>query len=362
VVVSGSQLDDVVIDGVTAYGSDQWYGITVDCNDQGDLFGHNRSPIVIQNSTVHDVGGDGITIDSCRQGLIQHSLAYNIGLLKDPEANRVAGYTTPNAIWMWHCQTCTIQLNEAYGAHSTEKDGGDFDLDYGSTDGVIQYNYGHDSDGYCLSVLGAENPTLNATVRYNVCANNGRWAGSSSLCDLAISTWGGGYIQGLRVYNNTFYWNPAASAPLLDTVGEDVNRNLAESDIRAPASFQNNLVYSTAPILVKSSDRIRLDHNLYWYTGPGDPRWRYAGVEHASLASLRSGAGQEPAGLYADPRLHDPTYHAAGAPTTSFHLEAGSPARGAGAELGSMGSRDFFGHPLAEGGPHNIGADDSPGA
>ena len=78
---------------------------------------------------------------------------------------------TPDAIWNWDCNTCTVQFNEAYFSHTpTNNDGGDYDSDYYNNNITIQYNYGHDADGYCVSVFGAggQDTNVNTTIRYNV--------------------------------------------------------------------------------------------------------------------------------------------------------------------------------------------------
>lgn len=357
VVISGSQLDDVVIDHVVAYGTGQWNGINVDCQNQGDETGSNLDPIVIQDSVVHDVGGDGITIDACNHGIIQRSLAYNTGLLTDAEVNQVTDSRTPNAIWTWHCHSCTIQLNEAYRAHSTSSDGGDFDLDSGNVDSVMQYNYGHDSDGYCLAIYGADQPTINSIIRYNICANNGRWARSPSLSDMAFSTWQDGYIQDVQVYNNTFYWNPAADQPLLNTMGETAMGYPGQSVIRGRAAFENNLIFSTVSALVLADPPLELDHNLYWCDRCRQPAmWTYGSKTYSGFAAYRAGSHQDENSVWADPLLQDPTYHRIGAPMQAFMLRPGSPARGSGVDLGGMGDHDFLGLPLRPGVPRSIGA------
>jgi hypothetical protein len=61
-----------------------------------------------------------------------------------------------------------VQFNEAYLSHTpTNNDGGDYDSDYYNNNITIQYNYGHDADGYCVSVFGAsgQDTNVNTTIR-----------------------------------------------------------------------------------------------------------------------------------------------------------------------------------------------------
>ena len=61
--------DDVVVDGVTAWNTNQWVGIMVGGGNLGfppetDWNTH----VVIRNSAIHDVQGDGIVLFRVRHG------------------------------------------------------------------------------------------------------------------------------------------------------------------------------------------------------------------------------------------------------------------------------------------------------
>src|SRR5574341_211999 len=184
--------------------------------------------------------------------------------------------------------------------------------------------------GYCASVFAANRETTsNSVVRYNVCVNNGR---SPKLArrqgDLFISTWDGGTLDGVRVHNNTFYWNPPIDAPVLQMDHADFTG-------RGPNLFQNNLVHSTVPRMIRSSGDLRFNHNLYWYAGSREPEWSYAGRVHVGFAAYRRDSRHDAAGLFADPKL-----------TTTMRLSSGSPAIGAGASVGGSEALDAFGKPV----------------
>jgi hypothetical protein len=326
---------DVVIDGVTAYDTTQWAGIIVRGSARSDPRLRARD-VTIRNSIVHDVHGDGIVLFQVEDGLIENSAAWRTGL----QPRQTIG--TPNGIWTWRCRRCTVQWTEGFFIDSPGVDGGVYDIDWGNDDNVVQYNFGHDAMGYCASVFAAGGEvTTNSVIRYNVCVNNGR---SPKLAlrqgDLYISTWEGGKLDGVRVHDNTFYWNPPIDAPVLlmdhaDFTGE------------RPNVFQNNLVYSTVPRMVRSSDRIAFDHNLYWYTGERSPRWSYGGRDYEGFAAYRHGSGQDASGLLADPKL-----------TATMRLGPGSPAIDAGSTvLGAAESaHDVFESPVPLGDGPDIGA------
>jgi len=345
---------DVVIDGVTAYNTNQWAGIEVNggpwpINPDDPLF---SSGIVVRNSTVYNVYGDGIVLWYVQDGLIEHSVAYDTGQQPPPQT-----VGTPSAIWTWACHRCTVQFNEAYRSDSPERDGGCYDIDWATADNTYQYNYGHECQGYCQSVFGASNfTTVNAIVRYNVCANNGRDPSlASSQGEIFFSTWNGGYLDGVRVYNNTIYWNPAfEAAPAL--------LNHASFRGSRPNIFANNLICSSRPFLIESDKTLTLDHNLYWYAGKKAPVWFFDGEAYTSFADYQRGSGQDAHGLYADPRLGDPTYPEAGVSAVAFTLQDGSPAIDAGTSVDSMGGHDFLGNPIPYGRAYDAGAHEWHGA
>ena len=327
-----SRFNDVVIDGATVYNTNMWSGIVVSGNDDYPANTTNTSlrstNITIRNSTAYDVYGDGIVIFVVVNGLLENNVAYRTGL----QPTQTIG--TPNAIWQWTCKDCVVQYNEAYENKSPGIDGGAFDIDYHSDNNIVQYNYGHDNQTYCVAVFGAANyVTTNSIIRYNVCANNGDQ-------ELEISTWNGGGIDGVQIYNNTFYTQHGVFNDNLGTTAFVGTR---------PRFFKNNLIYSTnANPLGYNVSAISRDYNLYYYNG----------------GSYTSG---EPNSKHVNPLLNNPTYPAIGKPTSALTLQPGSPAINAGTNVCtgiagcSMGSRDFYGNIIPQGGAYDIGAYEGPG-
>lgn len=353
-------MSDILVDGVTAHDTQGSDGIEIyagggssnaDRSDQ-DL-GNN---ITVQNSTAHDVGGDGILVMTASNVMMQHNITYHTGL-----CSACTG-STPGAMWEWFCHTCTVQFNESY-ANSTwgqGYDGGDFDIDYYNTNNIVQYNYGHDTAGYCVSVFGAENTVDSGhIIRYNVCSNNSQLANSPDPGEILLNTWDGGSIDGLQIYNNTLYWNSATAGMAINTTWANVTNN-------SPDLFENNIIYGATPGMMASGAPFTLSNNIYWTTGAGTPMWQYNGTAYSDLASYQSGSGQEGGSLYVDPLLNSPTYDATGIPTSAFTLQSNSPAIGAGTNVCSglsgcsMGAQDFFGNPLPNGSGYNIGAYQGP--
>lgn len=348
----GEVLDDVKIDGVVAHDSRVSEGISV--NAGGAFQGNQQtlgSNIIVEHSAAYNVYGDGIVVTEAEHARIADCVVHDSGLCP------ACTGTTPDGLWEWYCHYCVVEGNESYANRTwARQDGGDFDIDYYNSHNIVQYNYGHDSAGYCIAFFGAGGTaSVDNVFRYNICSNNARNPRNAFQGGAFVSTWNGGSLDGVEIYNNTFYWNPAVNAPLFQTTSAATRGSL-------PRFFKNNVVYSTAPSFVDTTSGFTLDHNLYWTTARASA-WRYNGKPYTRFAAYQAATRQDVNSFYADPHLRDPGYHQLGRPGAAFTLLPGSPAlnRGAnvcrGVEACSMGMRDFWGHRLPSQGPLNIGAD-----
>ncbi|MRR29197.1 hypothetical protein EG834_02415, partial [bacterium] len=364
-------IQDVIVDGATAYNTGHWNGIKIMCT--GKMTYPETLPVIIRNSTVHTTGGEGIVIFSSSHGLVEQKVAWGTGHGKKKTAGN------PNRNWTGFRRDCINQVNEVYLAYPTAGEGGAFDIDYPAENNTVQYNYGHDNDSYCVAVLGAANSsTINSTVRYNICANNNQEidspdGSSSRFGEFDLFTWDDGWLDGVAIYNNTVYWNPWDGAAWPAFCNGCIDGWPVTFKGTRPNFFMNNIIYSTSPNLVFSlaSGNMKLDNNLYWYTGTEKPMFAYGGetyaevIRYTSFAAYQAGSGQDTHSLFIDPLLTDPTSHTDGMPTTAFTLLPGSPAIDAGADLAAlglvpdMGTRDFFGNPIPIG-AYDIGAYESP--
>ncbi len=331
----GFRFNDVVIDGATVYNTSMWGGIMFygDVNRPTDQ-SRRSTNITIRNSTASNVQGDGIVIFVANNGLIENSVAYDTG----NQPTQTIG--TPNGIWTWACKDCIVQTSESYANDSPGVDGGGFDIDYHNENNTYQYNYGHNNSTYCISVFGADGATtINSVIRYNVCANNGlQVSGGSPPQDIHFLTWGNGSIDGVQIYNNTFYTTRGVLSGSGTWVGS------------RPRFFKNNLIYATnSNPLGSNISAISRDYNLYY----------------ATAGNYNSGEANS---VHANPLLNNPTYNQVGRPTSAFTLQAGSPAINAGTNVCagisgcSTGGRDFFGNSAPQGGSYDIGAHESGGA
>jgi len=109
-------LNDVLIDGVNAHDTRASEGIFVSAGGgwiegNGKLQPHGNN-ITVQNSTAHDVYGDGIVISELYNGLLQMNVVYNTGLCPNCTGS------TPVGLWEWYCHICVVQFNESYANRS----------------------------------------------------------------------------------------------------------------------------------------------------------------------------------------------------------------------------------------------------
>jgi len=220
----------------------------------------------------------------------------------------------------------------------------------------VQYNYGHDSAGYCLAHFPSSYTTpTNNVFRYNVCSNNGQVSSLSYQGELILNTSGGNPDNGVQIYNNTFYWNPTGAGPVISMENArytGTNRNF----------IKNNILNSATPDMVYATSGLDMDNNIYWTVSSDPPKWRIDGNTYISLSADQAGTGQDSHSSDVDPMMLNPTYHGVGRPATAFTLLSGSPALESGADVCSglsgcsMGNQDFWGNPLSNGSGYSIGA------
>lgn len=282
VVVSPSShdttFDDVLVDGVDAAHTNEWAGILVGGGNFGMDMPLNHN-VIIRNSTAHDVQGDGIILFRDSDSSIETSAAWETGM----QATQTIG--TPNAIWTWTCTRCTVRDNEAFLTDSPGVDGGAYDIDWNTTQNIVERNYAHDTQGYCIAVFGAGYVTSGGLVRDNLCIDNALSPRLAALQGaIYLHTWNGGVIRGLRVEHNTVIWNPtvASAAALVD--------DAATGD--TSIEFTANRIESSGPFFYAAAAHFMPSSNTYVYSGQAEPQFTLSGQHKVTLAALQT-AGVE---------------------------------------------------------------------
>ena len=229
--------DDILIDGVDAAHTNQWAGILIG----GGSFPYKddaplNTNVQIRNSTVHDVYGDGIVLFRDAHSSIRSSAAWETGMQPTQDVG------TPNAIWTWTCTDCTVAGNEAYLTDSPGVDGGAYDIDWNDHQNIVENNYAHDTQGYCIAVFGAGYVTSDSLVQDNLCIDNAlspRMSATEGAINL--STWNGGALRGLTIRDNQIQWNPRVPGSPAIVAPADVDGR--------PIVFNGNTVESTSPLI-----------------------------------------------------------------------------------------------------------------
>jgi hypothetical protein len=272
--------DDVLIDGVIAAHTNQWAGILIG----GGNFGYSADAplnhhVVVRNSSVQDVYGDGIILFRDADGLIENSTAFETGM----QPTQTIG--TPNAIWTWTCTDCVVRDNEAYLTDSPGVDGGAYDIDWDNTRNTVERNYAHDTQGYCIAVFGAGYVTSTSVVRDNLCIANGLSPRLAALQGAVyLRTWNDGLIEGLKIEHNTIFFDPPV-ATAAAVVNEAATRG-------GPIEFSGNRIVSSAPLIYRSVEQFAPSENTYRYTGTGEAKFTLGDRRESTLAALQA-AGVE---------------------------------------------------------------------
>ena len=235
----GGRFLDVTIDGVRAFDTTQWAGIVV----------RSATRVTVEHVVVHDVQGDGIVLFDAKDGRIAHSVAWHTGM----QAKETIG--TPNAIWTWSCERCVVEDNEAFLTDSPGIDGGAFDIDWANSFNSVVRNFGHDTQGYCVSVFAANGPTVHSVVDGNLCLKNGM---SPKLAQrqgaILLMSWNGGLLKGVSITNNRVDWRPGGDSPVVQTGETLMAQNI---------SMSGNEFHTTGTLLEPQDLTYAGSNNLY---------------------------------------------------------------------------------------------------
>ncbi|HVB02633.1 MAG TPA: right-handed parallel beta-helix repeat-containing protein [Chitinophagaceae bacterium] len=227
----------------------------------------DHNPGIASLTSTHS--GDGIVMGSVDSLIISHCEAYDNGRYNACNAGGPVG------IWVWLCRHALIQHCLSYDNHTGSlKDGGGFDIDGGSSDCLMQYNYSHDNDGagYLLAEYGALLPYRDNIVRFNISLNDGRKNGYGG-----ITIWGASpayQVTESYIYNN------------LILAGSSSGSTDTPSDVRLLGDHFREVVLTDNVFLARGrgfllcsnhtpdTGKIRLMSNDYFHSGsPGCIRW-----------------------------------------------------------------------------------------
>jgi len=298
--------------------------------------------------------GSGILMYDVDGGVIEYCEAYN------------NGYNCGRGeVGIWACSANNVIIQHCESHHNRtggRSDGGGFDLDGGTSNSIMQYNYSHDNDGpgYLIcSYQNAPHAFKNNIVRYNISVNDGQQLRYDGGIRLYTGSPIDDPIHNTQIYGNTIY---ASTSAAISIHRKGIHKTKVCNNLFITANNQKLVV-------LRNPDKSMATFvgNAYWAI---DGKYDIAGYK--SLDEWRKATGQEmlngkAVGLVVDPKLIDLGKSITiGDPTklhtlTAYRLQKDSPLIDAGLDLRSLfdidpGDRDFFGNPIPQSKAYDIGA------
>ncbi len=340
------KLDFIKVDSVEAYGFGYW-GIVVNGNrnksgfrnlqieyclahDNGDagvyiygefdLYSKNYAH---ENVTIRNVvasnnpgrvnskknTGSGIVMSDTKNGLIEKCVAYSNGFLCTSNEGGPVG------IWVWDSNNIIVQYNKSYNNKTGGKlDGGGFDLDGGTSNSVLQYNYSQDNDGagFFLAQFTYARKNDGNIVRYNVSINDGRKNNYQG-----VNVWGN--VTNASIYNNTILISSSQSSkPYGILIHQNTSPGYNNSTNPENILVANNLFLSSGDVtsvgvLIPKPKVKFINNNYYSFSNSLRILWDdklYNSLSEWRDSTLQEKDGLNNYGLSVDPNLIDSTFEA----------------------------------------------------
>ncbi|WP_036319459.1 right-handed parallel beta-helix repeat-containing protein [Microbacterium sp. B24] len=353
IVIRGNTVSDVngcfACSGLDAHDNG---GIVVDTT----AMGANFDGVLIENNHVENVGRTGIVVwdnsyfTTSQTVVVQSALTSNVRVrantVIDPDSDGILAFGTDGAvlesnvvrgagqrtfegsdmpasagIWPTRGMNTLVQFNEVSGTRLHKTDGQGFDVDMGSTNTRVQYNYSHDNEGGFLLLMGGFSSDV--VVRDNLSINDA-WGGQKG-----VITFSWGVPAPVRIYNNTIVIPPGSPAKPIYCDGD---AGACASSTPGQWWFTNNIVDNR-----------------------GTGEYTYPGLGTNAVFSSNLFSGNHPVSEPADAAkiTADPGFVAPGTTgdgfgvANAYKLTAGSPAISSGAVQSANGLRDFFGNAVS---------------
>lgn len=243
--------------------------------------------VKIFNNTVYNTGGQGIMLNSVKNGAIKWNLVHDCGKYTGTDDTWGAG-----AIWCMLSSRVDIMFNEAYN-QSDSNNGNDacgFDIDWTCEYINVSYNYAHDNKGPGIETMA----NRNCTIMYNTVKGNngltfigvGQIALSSFSADITNLTG----LHNIQVANNVIFVDKSNTVALSTnqvTSGSWTTNSFKSNSIIYGNGLSGTKVYDlTANALLNSADYNRIySASGTLFTGTNN------GTTYSSISSWRSATG-----------------------------------------------------------------------
>ena len=266
--------------------------------------------IYIANNVIHDVDGDGVLIDGCKDVLVEHNVVYRCAFNSDFAVG----------MFNWNSDNTIFQYNEVYDSCPSDYQGAASDaqgieIDALNRDTLVQYNYTHDNRGGVFMWCNTNSLRgFRGIYRYNISQNDGDLHG--------VIDWRPNHVDS-AMYNNTVYISGDSAGDFLNSNGGNVAYN---------AKIYNNIFYNENENLVTDEfleSQIEWKNNIFY-----------------NFDNIPSDSSN----LTVDPKLVAPGTGELGRDTLDgYKLMADSPAIDAGINIENNGGQDYFGTLLTDG-------------
>ena len=271
--------------------------------------GVNITNVRVEGNTVYNLGmapkttGAGLTANGWNGAIIQHNVVHDIG------AN-VTSCGGTSGIMSYTSNNITIRNNEVYKvqpvpAYTAGCDWDGIDLDGGTTNSLVEYNYTHDNAGSGLlayTSTAASRVWGPNTYRYNI-SQNDDWANAQGgLFDVVPNA----PKNALSIYGNTLFSNKDQSANKKAGASACFNFGYSTGTWAAGSQIKDNICYLTNKGSSGKTGQfyynpytqtgMTLANNLYYGTNTGG--WRWGGTTYADFAAWKA-AGLETGAVWA---------------------------------------------------------------
>lgn len=290
--------------------------------------------IVVRHNIMENLGGDGIFLNGCQEGLIERNVVSRSCLRTGDPTLQIPRPYNPHsaAIWIQDAAKTRIQFNEVYdtGRQPGNGDGNAYDFDFNCTDCIVQYNYSRNNHGFLL-IMGR---TRNNIARFNISQND----------QTHLVQTHGPLADGNLIHNNVFYIDYGIADIDLYMGGaevpDDAKRLLG-------ARFVNNLFYATGQGRFRTvyTHGSALDRKFMENVKVAEPGALFR--RNWYFGPWTNGLPDDPESQTGDPRLRAPGTGGYSLETlTGYQFLPNSPARHTATPLPTRGPRDFFNNPL----------------
>ena len=350
-------VDNLVIAGVESRNNHK-AGIEITCTYfQTRIYA--TSNIMVLDSHLHDNGGDGVMVGPVQNGLLDGNECDHNGRIRNARVG----------CWTWDSENTTIQFNESHHnmtplTNSTARDGGGFDLDLGTENGMMQYNWSHDNEGEGFLLLSwpvgfgfSRGQSHNIQMRYNIGERDGKKLAGG------ITLFGG--VSPALIYNNVIYYESdrLTGTPMFNGEGGVMTTSTYGKSGKPDVRTYNNIFITngrTNPAAASNNlwsdgnGTFTFNNNIWWRVEAG-LRFQWGGSAIISWSGWQ-GKGFDPNSFNGDPMV----VGVPGGGPPAYYLAAPSIARDAGHlvtdALRGMGAQDAFGAAVPQGAGYDIGA------